>query len=217
MTITIRQEAEQDYKTVETITRNAFWNLYVPGANEHYLVHTMRNHKDYIPELSFVIEMDGNIVGSIHFTKAWIVTPENKDIQILHLGPVAIAPELHRQGLGKKLITHAIEQAMIRGDKAIVLGGFRYHYEPYGFMPSKKYNITMTDGLFYEGIMLLPLQDGALDEISGTLKLSECLYPKQEKLEIFDRMFPPLVKKVEPCQQTFFEAATKQDFNTYED
>lgn len=49
--IVIRNETEKDYKTVEEITRKAFYNIYVPGCMEHYLVHIMRDHEDFIKEL----------------------------------------------------------------------------------------------------------------------------------------------------------------------
>ena len=56
--IRIRKEEEKDYERVEKITRQAFWNLYAPGCVEHYLVHVMRSHKDFVPELDLVIEVD---------------------------------------------------------------------------------------------------------------------------------------------------------------
>lgn len=63
--ITIRREARQDRQTVEELTRRAFYNLYLPGCVEHYLVHTMREHPDFIPELDLVAEEDGQILRSI--------------------------------------------------------------------------------------------------------------------------------------------------------
>ncbi len=209
--ITVRNEQPSDYRWVEEIIRKAFWNLYVPGASEHLLVHTMRSHEDYLPELSFVIEQEGEIVGSIHFTRAWIVTPAGDQIPIVHLGPVAITPELHRQGLGRVLITHAIHQARALGHRAIVLGGFTYHYHPYGFVSTKKWNISMPDGKFYTGIMALPLYDGALDDISGTIKLSDALYPDGSTLEAFDASFPPMEKLTLPHQKEFERAVAQVD------
>ena len=70
--LTIRLETEKDYRAVEELTREAFWNVYKPGADEHYYVHQMRNHPDFIPELAFVLELDGKIVGNIMYTKAWL-------------------------------------------------------------------------------------------------------------------------------------------------
>ena len=52
----IRLENPCDYRTVETITREAFWNLSVPGCDEHYYVHVMRSHADFIPELEMKSE-----------------------------------------------------------------------------------------------------------------------------------------------------------------
>lgn len=101
--ITIRNEQPADYRKVEEIIRQSFWNLYIPGANEHYLVHKLRSHKDYIPELSFVIEKDEDIIGSIHFTHAHIITPHGDNIPLIHFGPVCIIPELQRKGFWTRI------------------------------------------------------------------------------------------------------------------
>lgn len=175
----------------------------------------MRGHKDYMPELSCVIEEDGKIVGSIHFTRAKVVTPTGEEVPLIHFGPVAITPRLHRQGYGRKLITHAIESAKAHGHRAIVLGGFPYHYHPYGFAGTKKFGITMTDGKFYTGIMALPLYEGALDGISGTLVLSDALEPDEGGLEEFDASFPPMEKQVLPHQKDFEKAAAELDEQEY--
>lgn len=209
--ITVRNEQPSDYRKVEEVTRKAFWNLYLPGASEHYLVHSMRSHEDYMPELSFVIENDGEIIGSIHFTRAWVVTPTGEEVPVVHFGPVSIAPELHRQGFGRVLITHAIEAARALGHRAIVLGGFTYHYYPYGFRGTKRYGISMPDGKFYTGIMALPLYDGALDGVTGVLKLSAALYPDESGAEAFDATFPPMEKLELPHQKDFEKAAAALD------
>ena len=213
--INIRNEQPADYRQVEEITRKAFWNLYCPGASEHYLVHTMRSHRDYIPELSFVIEENGEIIGSIHFTRAKVMTPAGEEIPVIHFGPVSITPELHRKGFGRALITHAIEKAKACGHRAIVLGGFRYHYEPYGFAPTKKYNIAMSDGKFYTGIMALPLYKGALDGVSGKIELSDALYPDESGLEAYEATFPPIEKLSLPCQKKFERAFGELDEHEY--
>ena len=74
--ITIRNEEQKDWAVVEKITRQAFYNLYVPGCVEHYLVHIMREHEDFIPELDFVLELNGDVIGNIMYTKAKL-TDEN--------------------------------------------------------------------------------------------------------------------------------------------
>ena len=91
--IEIRNEEERDYKKVEEVTRAAFWNLYVPGCDEHYLTHIMRSHEDFIRDLDFVIEVDGEIVGNIMYTKAKLIDESGEEKDILTFGPVCILPE----------------------------------------------------------------------------------------------------------------------------
>ena len=86
--LTIRPETEKDYRAVENLTREAFWNVYKPGANEHYFVHTMRSHPDFIPELAFVAEKDGEIIGNIMYTKAWLEDETGNRKEILSFGPL---------------------------------------------------------------------------------------------------------------------------------
>lgn len=105
--IIIRNESPRDYTIVEKITREAFYNMYVPGAVEHYLVHIMREHEDFIPELDFVVELDGKVIGNIMYTKAKLVDEQGQEKEILTFGPVCIAAEHQRKGYGKRLIEHS--------------------------------------------------------------------------------------------------------------
>ena len=110
--LTIRLETEKDYRAVEELTREAFWNVYKPGADEHYFVHTMRSHPDFISELAFVLELDGKIVGNIMYTKAWLEDENGERKEILSFGPLCVAPLYQRQKLGKMLIEHSFEVAL---------------------------------------------------------------------------------------------------------
>jgi len=65
----IRLETINDYSTVEELTREAFWNLYRPGCDEHYLCHILREHEDFIHELDYLVEINGNIVASIMYSR----------------------------------------------------------------------------------------------------------------------------------------------------
>ena len=113
--IAIRQETEKDYRAVEELTRNSFWNVYKPGADEHFYVHTMRNHPDFIPELAFVLEKYGEIIGNIMYTKAWLEDETGKRKEIVSFGPLCVAPEYQRQKLGKILIEHSFDAARKMG------------------------------------------------------------------------------------------------------
>ena len=107
-TLTIRLETENDYRAVEELTREAFWNVYKPGADEHYFVNQMRNHPDFIPELAFVLEKDGKIIGNIMYTKAWLEDEKGERKEILSFGPLCVAPEYQRQKLGKLLTNFSV-------------------------------------------------------------------------------------------------------------
>ena len=52
----------------------------------------MRSHPDFIPELAFVLELDGKIVGNIMYTKAWLEDENGERKEILSFGPLCVAP-----------------------------------------------------------------------------------------------------------------------------
>ena len=103
MSVLIRRETPDDYRAVESLTRESFWNVYKPGADEHYYVHKMRSHPDFLPELAFVLEVDGEIVGNIMYTKAWLEDEQGMQKEIVSFGPLCVAPKYQRQKLGKLL------------------------------------------------------------------------------------------------------------------
>ena len=197
MKLNIRLEEPNDFFAVENLTREAFWNLYKPGCNEHLIIHNLRNHSDYLAELSFVIEADGILAGSIFYSKSKIIHTNGKELETITFVPVSIHPSLHKKGLGRALITYSIEKAKKLNHRAILIGGFPYHYKTYGFVGAKKYNIGMSDGNFYTGILALPLREGALDGIqNGVIQFSDAFEPNEDSLDSFDSEFEPKEKKV---------------------
>ena len=121
--IIIRREEQKDYDLVEKLTRKAFYNLYVEGCVEHYLVHIMREHEDFIPELDFVLERNGHVIGNIMYTKAKLVDENGIEKEILTFGPVSILPDYQRMGYGKMLMEHSFQAAMQLGYDVIVIFG----------------------------------------------------------------------------------------------
>lgn len=211
MNINIRREELNDYKIVEELAREAFWNLYFPGAAEHVAINKLRKDKDFIPELTYVIEVDDEVAGAIFYSNSKIVSKDGMEHNTISFGPVFISPKLHRIGLGRKLITHSIKQAKKLGHKAITTLGYPYHYEPYGFLGGKKYNISMIDGKFYIGLLVLPLYEGALDNISGYAMFSEALESTEEEIEAFDKTFPYKEKRIQESQKEFEIACSVLD------
>ena len=211
----IRNEQPTDHRRVEEITREAFWNLYRPGCDEHFIVHAMRGHTDYIPELAFVIEHEGAVAGSIVYTRSKIAGENGEATEVVTFGPVGIVPELQAKGLGRALIEHSLAAAREAGYRAVVIGGYPACYRKYGFAGAKKYGISMPDGRFYTGIQALPLYEGALDGVRGTLLFSEVFVTDEETVERFDAGFPPKEKQFQESQAAFQRAAAEIDPQTY--
>ena len=126
--LTIRREEPRDRLAVETLTRRAFYNRYIPGCVEHYLVHILRGHENFIPELDLVLELDGQISGMMMYTKAWLTDEAGREKEVLTFGPVCIAPEHQRKGYGTQLMEHSFAQAAAWGGEAIVIFGSPANY-----------------------------------------------------------------------------------------
>lgn len=109
--LVIREEQEQDWREVEAVTREAFWNLYTPGCDEHYLAHCMRRSPDFIPGLAFVAELKGKVIGSILFTKSYILNDDGARYDTITFGPISVLPKFQGQGVGSALIEYARQVA----------------------------------------------------------------------------------------------------------
>lgn len=171
----------------------------------------MRNHPDYLPEFSFIIEVDGKIIGSIFYTRSKILTPEGAEIPTLTFGPVSIHPDYHRMGFGRKLISYSIAEAKKHGEIAILTLGYPYHYEPYGFRGGKNHGVSMPDGNFYKGLLVLPLAENTRVNMNGHAIFSDVFELDQEAVEAFDATFPAKEKCVQASQAKFAEASIALD------
>lgn len=96
----IRLEQPEDYLETEIVTREAFWNHFSPGCDEHYLLHIMRNCPDFIPELDFVAVLDEKIIGNVVSIKSIIKGDDGKEYELLGLGPISVLPEYQGMGVG---------------------------------------------------------------------------------------------------------------------
>ena len=84
----IRKETKNDYRETENLAREAFWNLSKPGCHEHYFIHIMREHKDFIPELGYVTELNGRIIASVMYCKAKLIDEKGFEKNIITMGNV---------------------------------------------------------------------------------------------------------------------------------
>ena len=202
--IQIRNEEEKDYKRVEEITRKAFWNLYIPGCIEHYLVHVMRPHKDFLPELDLVIEVDDQIIGNIMYTKTRLIDESGEEKDILTFGPVCILPEYQRQGYGKKLMEYSFEQAAALGYDVIVIFGNPNNYVGRGFKSCKKYNVCLENGTFPAAMMVKELKPEVLDGRKWVYHQSPVFEIDEQEAGLFDEGLDRLEKKYQPSQEEFY-------------
>ena len=202
--IKIRNEEETDYERVEEITRQAFWNLHIPGCIEHYLVHVMRSHKDFLPELDLVIEVDNQIIGNIMYTKAKLVDESGEEKEILTFGPLCIMPEYQRLGYGKMLMEHSFEQAVALGYDVIVIFGNPNNYVSRGFKSCKKYNICLENGTYPTAMMVKELKPKALDGRKWVYYDSPVMMIDEEEAGRFDESLEKMEKKFQPSQEEFY-------------
>ncbi len=200
MNVSIRLEEEKDYRTVEYMTREAFWNVYKPGCDEHLLVHNIRKVPAFIKELSFVALDGDKIVGSIIYSKAKVVNDENKEFQVLCMGPISVLPSCQSQGIGSLLMNHSIEKAGQLGYKSVIIFGNPKYYHRFGFKNAKEYGIQTSSGENFEEFMALELYKGALEGISGKFYADKAFEIKKEDLEAFEKRFPYKEKLVTDTQ-----------------
>ena len=204
MMLNIRNERESDYKNVEDITRKAFYNVYVPGCMEHYLVHIMRGHEDFIPELDFVIELDGQIVGNIMYTKAKLTDEGGTEKEIVTFGPVSILPKYQRKGYGKMLIEHSLKRAAELGYEAVVIMGSPANYVGSGFQCCRKYNICVEKEKYPAAMLVKELKPGALDGRLWFYSDSPVMNVDEREAQAFDDGLEKMEKKWMPSQEAFY-------------
>ncbi|MEA4816383.1 MAG: N-acetyltransferase [Lachnospiraceae bacterium] len=202
--IKIRNEEGTDYEKVEEITRKAFWNLYIPGCVEHYLVHVMRPHKDFLPELDLVIEVDNQIIGNIMYTKTKLIDESGEGKDILTFGPVCILPEYQRKGYGKILMEYSFKQAVALGYDVIVIFGNPNNYVSRGFKSCKKCNVCLENGTYPAAMIVKELKPDILDGRKWVYYQSPVFEIDEQEAGRFDEGFESLEKKYQPSQEEFY-------------
>jgi predicted N-acetyltransferase YhbS len=58
MEVIFKEASENDFRQTEELTRDAFWDLYKPGCNEHLILHKLRKRECYVNELD-IVAMEG--------------------------------------------------------------------------------------------------------------------------------------------------------------
>ncbi|MDD6081449.1 MAG: N-acetyltransferase [Oscillospiraceae bacterium] len=201
--IIIRLERKEEYREVENLVRESFWNVYRPGCLEHYVLNQLRNDEAFVPELDFVMEKDGVIIGQNIFMRAVIKADDGRDIPIMTMGPICIAPELKRQGYGKILLDYSLEKAKEMGCGALCFEGNIDFYGRSGFKYASEYGIRyhgLPEGEDASFFLCRELTEGYLDGISGEYATPAGYFVDEAEAEKFDMQFPKKEKLKLPGQ-----------------
>ena len=199
----IRLEENRDYREVENLVRESFWNIYRPGCGEHYLIHVLRDDPAFVKELDFVMEKDGIIIGQNIFMKTIIKADDGKATEVLTMGPICIAPGLKRKGYGKILLDYSLEMAAKLGFGAVLFEGNIDFYGKSGFDYAKKFGISYNDlpadadTSFFLCKELIP---GYLDNVTGAYLTPQGYEVGEADIDEFDKGFPPKEKLKLPGQ-----------------
>ena len=204
--IVIRRERPDDHRAVEELVRESFWNVYRPGCYEHFVLHRLRDDPAFVPELDLVMEADGALIGQNMFMRARIQSDDGRDIPIMTMGPICIAPKYKRQGYGKRLLDESLDRATALGCGALCFEGNIDFYGKSGFTFASDCGIRYhglpegADASFFLCKVLIP---GYLDGITGVYAPPEGYFAaEQDKaaFECFDALFPPKEKLKLPGQ-----------------
>lgn len=213
----IRVEEERDYSTVESLVRESFWNVYRPGCTEHYVLHRLRSNPDFIPELAFVMEADGKIIGQNVFVKAQITKSNGIAFPILTMGPICIANKYKRKGYGKILLDYSLEKAKDLGYGAVCFEGNIDFYGKSGFDYASKFGVNyagftneketrqtaesraenevsldqtyhgLPEGMAADFFLCKELKPGYLDGITGVYATPDAYFVAEENPEDFEK------------------------------
>ena len=204
----IRLEKPEDHREVENLVRDSFWNVYRPGCYEHYVLNQLRNDPDFVPELDFVMEQNGRLIGQNIFVRANIKSDDGRMIPIMTMGPICIAPELKRQGYGKFLLDYSLEKAAELGCGAVCFEGNIEFYGKSGFAYASSHGIRyhgLPEGADASFFLCKELIPGYLDGITGeystpkgyfvcddkpdAFEAYEAGFPRKEKLKLPGQLF----------------------------
>lgn len=197
--IIIRQERPDEFRAVEELVRDAFWDVYRPGCDEHYLTYLLRSSEVLIPGLSVAAEVAGQIAGVIYYARAEIAAGESGGFPVLTFGPLAVAPAMQKRGIGARLVEHTALLARQSGYRAILIFGNPAYYSRFGFEPGEKYGISDSEGNFNDALQILSL-NGNPAALRGRFREGEVYHIDPAAAKEFDAGFPPREKHKLPTQ-----------------
>jgi predicted N-acetyltransferase YhbS len=197
---TYRLETGRDFAETERLTREAFWDVYKPGCDEHLFLRNLRNAQCYIRDLAFVCEtIDGRIVGACYGSKGEIADGKRVHEAVV-IGPIATHPEYRKRGIGFRLLELTFARARGLGYPCAILFGNPEYYRKSGFTDAKDFGIHLADGSDMEAFMCRPLDEESMKRVRGRYLEDPVFAIDPAELEAFDKGFPPREKHKLPGQ-----------------
>ncbi len=227
--MTIRLERPEDYREVENLTREAFWNVYRPGCTEHYVLNQYRTNDDFIPELDFVMEEDGQIIGHVMYSKAEIILEDGNRFPAWTFGPISIRPDYKRKGYGLELLNYSLKKAKETGIGMLCMEGNIDFYRHAGFDLASKLKIhyhAEPKEAEVPYFLAQELTPGYLNGIEGTYCPPKGYFVANEQpeaYEAYEATFPKKEKAFQPgqlpqfCQSCGMPLTSKEDCGTNAD
>lgn len=205
MKISFRLEEKEDHRSVENLIRESFWNVYRPGCSEHYVMHVLRHDPAFIPELDFVAEYQGRVIGCVMYTAAALIDEEGCEKPVLSMGPLCVHPDFQRQGIGKALLEHTFALALEMGCDTVINFGNPDNYVARGYKSCKKFNVSL-GGNFPAALLVKELVPGVLSGRKWEYLPNDADAPcdDEEAVARFDADFPPKEKAWQPSQEEFY-------------
>ncbi len=201
--VIIRSEKKDEYREVEKLVRESFWNVYKPGCSEHFVIHMLRDDPAFVKELDFVMEKDGELIGQNMFMRTVIDSDDGRVVDVLTMGPICITPELKRKGYGKMLLDYSLDKATEMGFGAVLFEGNIDFYGKSGFTYAREFGIRyhdLAEGADDSFFLCKELIPGYLDEITGIYQTPKGYYVDDADVDEFDRGFPSKEKLRLPGQ-----------------
>jgi putative acetyltransferase len=160
--ILIREEQAGDVDAIREVNRKAFGRDQEAG-----IVDNLRHNCP--TRLSLVAVKDGQIVGHIYFSPAWIVG-QSMTIEGMGLAPMAVTPECQRQGIGSLLVQAGLEKLQERGSPFVLVLGHPDYYPRFGFEPASRHGVRCPWQVPDEAFLICVFDSFAVQGVTGTAK-----------------------------------------------
>ena len=197
----LRLEEKRDYVIVENLIREAFWNVYKPSCDEHYIMHQLRNNECFVSNLDYVLEVENEIVAHIVYSLGKLTKENGEVVDALIFGPVGVLPEHQGKGYGSYIITETLKIAKNLGYPFVIITGNPKYYHRFGFEKASNYQIYHQElPKDIPVFMVKVLDEEKMKDFKGVYSDPQCYYVDAKEVDEFDQQFPPKTKERRPGQ-----------------